>query len=227
VRAEIDRVLEPGSGTVIILGGDRAVSTDVETELRDAGYAVERIAGGDRFETAAKVADAMPPVAPVVLATGREFPDALAAGAGATAIGGVVLLTDGEQIPAATQAALDARTGVDRFAVGGPAAAADPSATAVVGADRYDTAAQVADLFFVTPQSIGLASGERFADAVTGGAFVARLGGPLLLVRPTELPASTRAFLVSRAGFVDHVVGFGGSAVLSDAVLTNAVTATG
>ena len=227
VRAEIDRVLEPGSGTVVILGGDRAVSSEVETELRDAGYAVERIAGADRFETAAKVAESTSPLAPVVLATGREFPDALAAGAGAAAIGGVVLLTDDNQIPPATQTALDARSGARRFAVGGPAAGADPSATAVVGGDRYDTAAQVADLFFVTPQSAGIASGERFADAVTGGALIARLGGPLLLVRPTDLPSSTRDFLVSRAGFVEHVVAFGGPAVLSDAVLTDAVAATG
>ena len=227
VRAEIDRVLEPGSGTVVILGGERAVSSEVESELREAGYVVERVAGADRFDTAAKVAESTSPLSPVVLATGREFPDALAAGAGAAAIGGVVLLTDGDQIPPATQAALDARPGARRFAVGGPAAAADPSANAVVGGDRYDTAAQVADLFFVTPQSVGLASGERFPDAVTGGAFIARLGGPLLLVRPTALPASTRDFLVSRAGFVEHVVAFGGPAVLSDAVLTNAVTATG
>ena len=61
----------------------------------------------------------------------------------------------------------------------------------LVGADRNSTAVAVASMFFPTPLIVGIASGATFADAMSGGAYLARLGGPILLTYPTSLPAST------------------------------------
>ena len=69
------------------------------------------------------------------------------------------------------------------YAIGGPAALADPSATPLTGADRYATAAAVAGLFS-SPTLVGIASGVTFPDALTGGAYEAHVGGPLLLTDP-------------------------------------------
>ena len=81
------------------------------------------------------------------------------------------------------------------YAVGGPAAAADPSATPLVGADRYATAVAVAQAIFSAPVSIGVASGVTFPDALSGGAFEAHIGGPILLSGPGSLSPPTQAYL--------------------------------
>lgn len=227
VEAEIDRLMDPGAGRVTILGGENAISGGIAGALAARGYAVERIAGADRYETAALVARSFGIAQGFVLATGENFPDALAAGAAARAIGGVVLLTQDDTMPESTKAVIESFPEAPRYAAGGPAAAADPDAQPIVGEDRYDTSAKLAELFFVTPGHVGIASGESFADAVTGGAFAAYFGGPLLLSRAGELPEGATAFLDGRGGFVDGVFTFGGNRVLGDGVLTAARAAAG
>jgi hypothetical protein len=66
--AEITRVANPGA-TVYLLGGDSALSSQVQSALDDAGYLTKRVAG--RFFPATRT---------VNLATGENFPDALTGG---------------------------------------------------------------------------------------------------------------------------------------------------
>jgi putative cell wall-binding protein len=105
VQAEMIRVL-PKGGTVYILGGTSAVSTGVETTITGLGFAVQRLAGADRFATAVAVAGAMGNPTTVFEATGLNFPDALAGGPAAIKSGGVILLTDGSSQSTATAAYL-------------------------------------------------------------------------------------------------------------------------
>jgi putative cell wall-binding protein len=216
VRAEIDRVLG-GQGPVTLMGGVNAIGLPVEAELRAAGYTVSRIAGQDRYDTSVQVAQLLPAEV-VVLARGDAFPDALAAGPAAAELGGAVLLTAGRELPDSVRAYLDEQPDVVAYAVGGQAAAAVPDAEPVAGADRYDTAGRVAARFFRTPPRTVVASGERFPDALAGGALAALTGSPLLLATRTSLPAPSAAAL-ERVGPYHRVVALaGGSAVLDDAV---------
>lgn len=66
--------------TVYILGGNAAVSPSIESGLRAAGYHVVRYKGDDRYGTARAVASAFGSTSHVIVATGEDFPDALAAG---------------------------------------------------------------------------------------------------------------------------------------------------
>ncbi len=61
VLAEIQRVLVPG-GTVFILGGDLAISSNVDSTLEGLGYQVIREAGADEYGTAIqhRAADGQP-----------------------------------------------------------------------------------------------------------------------------------------------------------------------
>ncbi|HEY3925517.1 MAG TPA: fibronectin type III domain-containing protein [Acidothermaceae bacterium] len=223
-QAEILRVL-PAGGTVYLLGGPAAVPTSVAATLTGLGYVVQRLGGTDRFGTALAVAAALGNPGTVLLATGTNFPDALAAGPAATHVGGVVLLTNGSVLPASVRAYLNAHPGVV-YAVGGPAAAADPTAIALMGADRYATAVAVAGLFS-TPSKLGVASGVTFADALSGGAFLARIDGPLLLSAPTALPSSTSSYLQAVRSSVVSSTLFGGPAALASVVATAVATALG
>lgn len=229
--AEVRRAA-PAGATVYLVGGTAALSASVEASVRSLGYNAVRYGGADRYETAVQVASAgLGNPTGLLLASGRDFPDALAAGAAAPRVvgGAAVLLTDGDAQAPATAAYVAARgPTVGLVAVGGPAARAVPAAPAVVGADRYDTARLVAERFFASTVTVfGAASGEAFADALTGGAHAARLGGPLLLVQPNALPPVVRTYLAGRAATVSRGFLYGGSAAVSEPVrlaLQDAIT---
>jgi len=219
VSAEITRVLPPG-GTVYILGGDAALTSAVEGEVSALGDTPMRIAGPDRFATAVAIAGALGDPRTVLEATGTDFPDALSAGAAAARAGGVVLLTDGTTQAPETAAYLSAYPGGEVTAIGGPAAAADPTATALAGADRYATAVLVAQHFFSAAKSIGFASGLAFPDALSGGAAVGIGGGPMLLVPPCgALPTSLTSYLPSVQASIGTGALFGGPDAVGDDVL--------
>jgi putative cell wall-binding protein len=224
-QAEIVRVL-PASRTVYLLGGTSAIPATVAATLSSLGYVVVRYAGADRYGTALAVADALGDPSTVMLATGTNFPDALAAGPAAASVGGVVLLTAGTVLPPSISAYLTAHPG-KVYAIGGPAVIADPPATALVGTDRYATAAAVATKFFTSPATVGLASGVTFADALAGGPLLAHKGGPLLLSDPLVLPTPTSAYLTGNKATVTSSFIFGGSNAISSAVQTEAGTALG
>ena len=217
-RVEISRVLG-AHGTVYLIGSTSAIPTSVETTLQSLGYSTVRIGGSDRYATAVAVANVLGGRSTVFLATGINFPDALSAGPAAAHMSGVVLLTDGSSMPPITRSYLNAHVGTV-YAVGGPAATADGSASRIVGADRNSTAAAVASTFFPTPLTVGIASGATFADAMSGGAYLARLGGPVLLTYPTSLPASTSNYLSAVRSDLASSSLFGGSAAISTSVQT-------
>ncbi len=212
VSVEISRVLKPG-GTVYVLGGPLAVGANVDDQLRSLGYVPQRLAGADRFQTAVAIAGALGDPTTVFEATGLDFPDGLSAGAAASRAHGVVLLTNGAAPAAVTVDYLKAHPGQD-YAIGGPAALADPAATPLAGADRYATAIAVAQHFFASPDVVGFASGAAFPDALVGGANIAAAGGPLLLV-PSDgtLPPSLSTYLGANPTITSGVI-YGGTLVV-------------
>lgn len=217
-RGEIQRVLQPGR-TVYILGGVQAVSAAVESELSTLGYEVVRYGGGNRFETAVLIASqGLSNPAVLFVTSGLNFPDALAAGAAAGKVGAAIVLTAGSSMPPATQSYIASRPGAARFAIGGPAASADPSATPLVGADRFDTAKQVAERFFSGPVNVGVASGLTFPDGLAGGPHIAAKNGPLLLVAPDSLPAPTASYLTNNKATLSTAYIYGGTAAVSAGV---------
>ena len=229
VAAELAAHLPAGS-TVRLLGGDAALSPAVADAVTTGGWRVERVAGADRYATAAAVAaatDTDPSRCDVIVSTGTDFADGAAASAASRA-DRPLLFTDGDRLPSATAAALEACAqaagGAGTLtAVGGPAAravaslggaAASLAVSVASGGDRYATAAALlpddaADGWMV------LTTGEDFPDALVGGTY----GVPVLLTRPDALPEAARAALAQRRGRVRHLVVVGGSKAVSDDVL--------
>lgn len=112
---------------VVIAGGTGAVAAGVASAVASLGdVEVTRLAGADRYGTAALVArygEAQGWVTPtwVGVATGADFPDALAGGVGCGRMGGVLLLTAPQALSAPTASALRALGPAGRIAVlGGP-----------------------------------------------------------------------------------------------------------
>jgi len=212
-EAELNRVLAKGR-IVYVLGGSAAISPAIARSIARDGYPVVRLAGPNRFATAVAIAAYLGPPNDILLTTGDSPADALAGGPAAAELGGVVVLTDGDRLPPETAAYLASETGVADFALGGPAAAADPSATPLVGADRYATSVAVAERFFPSPTIVGFANGYAFADALSGSVDISEKGGPLILVAPDGLPASVSNYLESIEATVTIGIVYGGTAVV-------------
>ena len=235
VRSEIDRVLGGPTShkTVYILGGVSAVSQSTEDSLRTAGYTVTRFAGGDRFATALAVARSFGVTSHVIVATGKNFPDALAAGPlGAVENSPIVLSDDTVLDPTTAQfvlshGAIEAVGGQANKAVGA-LSTAGKTVKQLAGGDRYATgaavAAQVSTVTGHVPTQIGIASGMTFPDALTGGAFAANAGMPLLLTDPAVVPTPTADTLIRWASQLTAVTIFGGPGAVNGTALTTILT---
>ncbi|HET6673337.1 MAG TPA: cell wall-binding repeat-containing protein [Agromyces sp.] len=200
VGAELAR-LSPS--VVWVVGGEAVVSATVIQSVQDAvpGVTVSRLAGDDRYGTASAVAgEFFDSAESVFVATGRDFPDALAAGPAAAGAGAPTLLVTATTVPASTESELRRMRPAAVYVVGGPAVVSDAvmnrirtitgaEVVRVAGADRYATAAAVADRFFEpTTSDVILATGLNFPDALGAGAVAGTHESPLLLVNGSEAP---------------------------------------
>jgi hypothetical protein len=171
----------------------------------------------------------------VLVADGTGFADPLVAGPAASHWFGTVVLTNGARLPASTRTYLkDAVAQRDPFerwmnAVGGAAVRAVEAESAtrgkfnwVSGRDRYETAQLVAQNFFWPPSVAGVADGRTWPDAATGGAAMAQLGMPVVLVNGSTVPAATQSWWRLTRSATDTVLAFGGSAVVPDTAVRTA-----
>jgi len=193
VLAEMKRL---NTNSVCILGGTGAISSNVETELKNNGIQVYRIQGSDRYETAANIAaTALQNSAKAFLASGQTFADALSISSYAAANGIPLLLTDARKVPAATLTALQKLGVTDVTLIGGEsaisAAAADQltkagySVNRLSGSDRYKTNTAILNSLQYDTTDMVVATGSNFPDALAGSVLAARKNSPVVLV-PTD-----------------------------------------
>jgi len=217
---------------VLVAGGPGAVSDDVMSRV-----GATRLAGPDRFGTAAAVSTLWTSAATVYLANGMDFPDALAGAAAAGAKDAPVLLTRADALPESTASALVrlkptrivvlGGAAVVSEAVAAEAAAATGVATAVQrleGPTRYDTAVAVSKASFPTAgvPVVYIANGMSYADALAGAAAGGERGGPVLLTPQSALPAAVFDEVVRLKP--KRIVLLGGPSVVGDGVLARLLT---
>ena len=199
--AELER-LQPER--VVLFGGTQAIHEHVAVQVAEAtGVPVERLAGANRYETAAAIAGEFGPVDVVYIATGLDYPDALAGAARAGAVNGPVLLTRGDLLPQATIAELERLEPTSIRLLGGTTAISEEIETAlaaygdvtrIAGEDRYETAVALSADFDESPV-IYLASGQNWPDALTGAARAGSDEAPVLLSRVETTTLATWAEL--------------------------------
>lgn len=229
VKAEIQR-LKPQS--IIVVGGSNAISDAVLAAVKALGTTV-RIGGADRYATSQLIvrnAFGAGSAATAYVASGLDFPDALAAAPAAARYAGPVVLVPGHAnaVDASTVKLLkDLGTKTVKLA-GGPVAVSTGienslksafGAAAVnrfAGADRYGTALAINKDAFAASATVYLATGTGFADAVVGGALAGVTTGPLYLT-PSTCVAGTVLSEITRLA-ATKVVLFGGEAVLGSGV---------
>lgn len=241
---------------VVLIGGTGVWSEGQRAAIETAtGKDVWRVSGIDRYDTSIAIARAVslytclgdlanwwgtvyPPAfhtckwnMNAYVATGQDFPDALAAGAAAAANDGVVLLTDGSKMDQRDRTVkfLDNElewmpanffNHVEIHSVGGWADTALRSADIRVdfkhvGKDRYETAVLLARAYSQAEKSYTIASGENYPDGVVAGAFAANHDGPLLLSNNASLTPVTRDYLRAESDLHARVMVVGGDGTIT------------
>ena len=220
---------------IVVLGGPGAVNDAVKGAL--SAYTtgtVTRLAGADRFGTAAAVSAATfaAGVDVAYIAYAYNFPDALAGAAAAGTIRGPVLLADTVlPINPATSAEL-ARLKPKRIVVlGGSSVIGDAlkgalgtltagAVTRIAGPDRFATAAAISAATFKPGVVVAyIANGRNFPDALAGAAAAGTSKGPVLLA-DTGVPLNPATSAELARLKPGRIVVLGGPGVISDGVVT-------
>lgn len=234
-----------GVKTVWLVGGTNAISPAVETQLK-AKYTVNRVFGADRYETAKAVATTSGLTGgtykndkAAIVASGENYPDALAGGAIAYGKKLPLLLAQSATLPAPTCDAIKSLAVKRVILLGGVSAVTPAVQTAVAacagtgatvervgGANRADTAAKLgalalSDLGFKNTEVV-VASGNGFADALAGATYAGKNLFPILLMG--SVPPETAAFVKDRNSTIAMVTALGGQAVIPQADIDSLVT---
>lgn len=225
VKQEIARL---APRTVVALGGTQAIPDAVLDALAGTPETV-RLAGDDRFQTAALISRRTFPgtAKRVYLANSAAYADA--ATAGVLTDGPILLVPASGPIPAATLDEITRLAPETVTALGGTSAVPDATLEAaargratdrIAGADRVETAAAIGRRQFSgTAKTVYLVGAQAYADAIVSGTVT---DGPILLV-PTggELPAAVADAI--RTLKPTTITAIGGAAGISDDLLTQAL----
>jgi putative cell wall-binding protein/pimeloyl-ACP methyl ester carboxylesterase len=187
------------TGTVYILGGTAVVSSTIETKVTNSGFHnIIRLGGADRYETAVKIADQLGVKTgnTVVLVNGENYPDALSISSEAAILQSPILLVPKEGLSDAVKKKIVAIAPAKVYLIGlqGVISTDTENQLAQItsldkanivrigGADRYATSLAVAEYFNLSGQSVCVATGSNFPDALTGSVYAANHNAPIILV---------------------------------------------
>ncbi|MEE8600744.1 cell wall-binding repeat-containing protein [Euzebya tangerina] len=248
-RFAIER-LDPDD--VVIFGGTAAITSQVETDIATTfDVDVRRIAGGNRFETAADAAAVIadsgglgqyPAGTTVAFVTeADDFAGTLAAGAPAAAQGFPILLVESDRLPPATADAIVDLVIGRVYVIGNETQISDDVADQIAslgaevqrigGPDRLGTVTAVADVAVRAPWLTGenavLARGDLFVDTLAAAPHAARLGAPVVLAeQPDVLGDAARTWLADpTTPALDAVQAIGGTAAITVGTLEEATLA--
>ncbi len=231
--AAAEAITALGPETIVLLGGAQALSSAVATEAAAAASIettmVARIAGINRYETAALIAREIGPGSgQVIFVNGETYPDAVSASAYAAATASPILLVQRSTLPTQTAAFLDDNAGdlTDAYAIGGPAVISEPLLNSALrtrvrtewlyGADRYATNLKVVKRFWpsgdVRPF---VATGSDFPDALVAGSIAGRTDEPIVLCGAKYLPGFTREWIMHDTARIRSFTMMGGPQALS------------
>jgi N-acetylmuramoyl-L-alanine amidase/putative cell wall-binding protein len=217
---------------IVVLGGESALAPEVAAQAAAAASlettAVTRIAGDDRYQTAALIAERIGAASgTVVVVSGEAYADAVSASAFAAMQRTPVLLTRTASLSPEVSRFLAARSEeVTRaVVVGGPAVVSRDTVGALTrrvavewlwGADRYATNRRVLERFWPSgalEPVVALAT--NFPDAVAAGPLAGKRGQPVVLCGTKLLSPFTREWVLHNADRIGPFTMMGGPGALS------------
>jgi len=198
ILQELQR-LDPAK--IYVTGDAKSISDSIVHALEGIAPTT-RLGGVDRYDTGRRIVSAaFSESEHAIIATGRTFPDALAATGAAGSRKAPVILVDGLQsaVPEQTLTSLT-RLGVRTISIVGDEKSVSGaiqtqleslgfSVTRYGGAGRYDTAVLVNDAYFYSQTDVSfLTDGTNYPDALAAAAVAGRLGAPIFTTPQQCMP---------------------------------------
>ena len=214
VAQEIKRL---GAKNVVVIGGEQSVDKAKNSLSK---YNLQTIAGSDRYETSAKIAQEIikrTGTTQAVIASGETFADALTVAPLANKNNMPILLVQPNNIPKAIQEVLKQIN--KTIIVGGEKTISNqvanklPNPTRIAGANRYETAKKIYEYGFKDRTEVNIANGTNFADSLVIGS----IDCPILLAESNEVPESTKQAI--KDSKFEKVNVFGGENSIDESVV--------
>lgn len=201
---------------VYVVGGDNAISKNgVDTTLKSEKIDVTRLEGQDRYSTSQKVMEKTKEIINpeyLLIASGKNFPDALAATSFFVNHKSVMVLSDGATYPQSNLQEI-AIGGVNQLQLKGF------KGKRVSGKDRYETALEIAKLSFDKNNNAILASGQVFADSLSAVSLTKKHNAPIILTQSNSLTENAKKYLNGKNVFI-----VGGEKTVVNKIMMNITT---
>lgn len=232
---------------IYLLGGTTSIGESIESRLTEAfsDITITRIDGADRFEANAKairetfmveadgddgeVKDKMTSDH-VVIASGETYTDALYGVSYANTINGPIILSKTDRLVDESVQLIKDLGASKVTIVGGPNTVneslieqleelgiSEENINRIAGATRYDGSAEVARESYESPETVLIASGDIFTDALVSAPLAQKLDAPILLVRANSIVDEVEKYLNDGIDKIKTIYIQGGPVTVSEA----------
>jgi len=203
-----------------LIGGTGVLSENIVTQLNALNINPTRLAGIDRYETSLKIAEYLGTDNGLAVATGDNFPDALSFAPIAAKKGLPILLSSRNALDSKVADFIKNKSIPVSYVIGGTGALSDnilsslPNSKRLSGMDRYETNINVIKEFEkeLDFNSVFLATGNNFPDALSGSALAPKFNAPIVL---TDSSLSEISKIYTRTKAVNKVYLLGGTGVIN------------
>ncbi|MBL4932761.1 leucine-rich repeat protein [Clostridium paridis] len=222
IENEIDK-LKPQE--VFLIGGTGVISDNIKTVLQSKGIKVTRISGVDRYDTSLEVAKYVnSPTQEAFIVTGDNYPDALSIASYAGSKQIPILLTDKSKLNDKINNYIRNKGITKTYVIGGTGVVSDnvlsslPNAERIYGSNRYETNYKVLSRFSFSYGDNYFATGESFADALSGSALAGVSNNPIILVGDS-MPDNIVNLLKQNKDMMKFKKILGGTGAVSDTII--------
>lgn len=199
---------------VYIVGGDLTIKkSSVDSYLKKKNIKVTRLEGDNRYQTSQKVMEKTKEfISPeyLLIASGKDFPDALAATSFMVNHKSVMVLSDGNSYSSSN---------LKEIAIGGKKQLPldNFKGERISGRSRYETALAIAKRSFNDNRNVVLSSGQVFADSLSAVSLTKKHNAPIILTEFENLTNNTKEYLNKR----ENIYIVGGLKTIDKDILTN------
>ena len=188
-----DEIAKLKPKNMYIVGGENALSSNIEESVKSVvnDINVERLKGNDRYETSVKVMEKTKEFVDaeyLLIASGKNFPDALSATSFMADHKALMVLSDGNSYPKSNLKEI-AIGGVNQLPLNGF------TGERIAGNDRYQTALAIAKRSFESNENAILANSKVFADSLSAVSVAKNYKAPIILTDNENLTQSTKSYL--------------------------------
>lgn len=216
--------------TGALAGHTGTIAASVSGKVVVAPSKLTRLAGATRYQTMGSVVDAASwkTGGTAIIASGSNFPDALAAATLAGDQSAPILLTAPDSLSPEVASKLSSLAPSKVYVVGGSSAVSDAvmsqvrqkvgcgcTVTRIAGSTRYDTSLKLLEETSHRSDTVIVATGANFADALSISPYAFESGAPIVLSDPKSGLDANLLDAISARGFSRAIIVGGTSAVPS------------